>query len=138
MAQKKGSDQGIDGRLYFHDDTSGDQTKQVILSVKAGHTSVAHVRDLLGVLDREKAAIGVLIALQEPTAPMRGEAGGAGAYHSPLYDKSYPRLQILTTAELLAGKGIDMPPLRQVGATFKRAPKARLKVVQPELPQPDR
>lgn len=135
VEQKKGSDHGIDGKIFFHDDAGGDQTKQVILSVKAGHTNVAHVRDLVGVLDREKAAIGVLITLQEPTAPMRGEAAGAGAYHSPLYDKSYPRLQLLTVAELLAGKSIDMPPLRQVGATFKRAPKAKPYAVQPVLPE---
>ena len=92
--------------------------------------------DLLSGCWREKAAIGALITLQEPTAPMRGEAAGAGVYHSPLYDKSYPRLQLLTVAELLAGKAIDMPPLRQVGATFKRAPKAKPQQgVQLGLPQ---
>ena len=39
--------------------------------------------------------------------------------------KSYPRLQILTISELLSGRGIDMPPLKQVAATFKKAPKAK-------------
>ena len=34
IEQKKGADQGIDGRLYFHDDKSG-KTKQIVLSVKA-------------------------------------------------------------------------------------------------------
>jgi len=29
----------------------------------------------------------------------------------------------LTIAELLAGKKIDMPPIKQVGATFKKAEK---------------
>jgi hypothetical protein len=33
--QRKGADRGIDGRLYFHDDESG-QSKQIIFSVKAG------------------------------------------------------------------------------------------------------
>src|ERR1017187_1357512 len=33
---KKGADRGIDGRLYFHDDNSGD-SRQVIFSVKGGH-----------------------------------------------------------------------------------------------------
>ncbi len=124
VEQKKGADKGIDGRLYFHDDV-GAKTKQVILSVKAGHTSVPHVRDLRGVLDREKAEIGVLITMQEPTAPMRSEAVGAGFYASPIWGKSYPRLQILTVADLLARKGIDMPPLGQVSLTFKKAPKAK-------------
>ena len=56
---------------------------------------------------------------------MRSEAAGAGFYHSPVWDKNYPRLQILTVAELLDGKEIDMPPIRQVSATFKKAPKAK-------------
>ena len=46
--------------------------------------------------------------MQEPTQPMRTEAAGAGFYTSPVWGKNYPRLQILTIAELLAGKDIDM------------------------------
>jgi len=122
--QKKGSDKGIDGRLYFHDEANVD-TKQVILSVKAGHTSVAHVRDLHGVLDREQAQIGVLISMVEPTQPMRSEAASAGFYDSPGWKTRHPRLQILTVEELLEGKTIDMPAVRQQGATFKKAPKAK-------------
>jgi len=39
-------------------------------SVKAGlNINVAHVRDLRGVIEREKAAIGVLITMEEPTKP---------------------------------------------------------------------
>lgn len=123
--QKRGSDRGIDGRLYFHDEGTGSKTKQVILSVKSGHTSVAHVRDLWGVVEREKAQFGVLITMQEPTRPMRTEAAPAGFYQSPGWNKSYPRLQIVTVAELLEGKGIDMPPLGQVSTTFKKAPRAK-------------
>lgn len=109
--------------MYFHDDADS-KTKQIVISVKAGHTSVPHLRDLRGVLDREKAEIGVLITMQEPTSAMRSEAAGGGFYTSPVWGKSYPRIQILTVAELLCGKGIDMPPLRQVSATFKKAPRA--------------
>jgi len=132
--QKRGSDKGIDGRLYFHDENEGGKTKQVILSVKAGHTNVAHVRDLRGVVEREKAEIGVLIAMQEPTSPMRKEAASGGFYDSPWGEK-YPRLQVLTVAELLAGKGIAMPPIRQVSRTFKKAPRAKGKSGSPtEMP----
>jgi site-specific DNA-methyltransferase (adenine-specific) len=117
---KKGADRGIDGRLYFHDDDTG-KTKQVIISVKGGHTGVAHIRDLVGVLDREEAQIGVLIALQEPTKPMRTEAASAGFYDSPW--GKHPRVQILTIEELLDGAQIDMPPIRQVNQTYRRAPR---------------
>jgi site-specific DNA-methyltransferase (adenine-specific) len=121
---KKGSDKGIDGRLYFHDEANV-ETKQVILSVKAGHTSVAHVHELRGVMEREKAQIGVLISMVEPTQPMRSEAASAGFYDSPGWKTSHPRLQILTVEELLGGKRIDMPAVAQQRATFREAPKAK-------------
>jgi hypothetical protein len=34
---------------------------------------------------------------------------------------SHPRIQILTTAELLEGKKIDMPPVGHTNVTFKKA-----------------
>jgi len=89
--------------------------------VKAGRVTVAHVRDLRGVLDREKAEIGVLLCMEEPTAPMRKEAANVGFYRSPW--GQHPRLQILTIEDLLAGKNISRPPA-QTSVTFKRAPKA--------------
>jgi len=121
---KKGADKGIDGRIYFHDEGVGGKTKQVILSVKAGHTGPSHVRDLHGVIDREKAQLGVLITLQEPTHPMRSEAASTGFYESRW--GKHPKLQILTVKELLEGARIDMPPLEvmDADATFKRAKKA--------------
>jgi len=125
VEQKKGADKGIDGRLYFHDEGEGGKTKQIILSVKAGQTGVAHIRDLRGVIERENAEIGVLITMDEPTQPMRTEAADAGFYHSPGWNKNYPKLQILSVSDLLAGKGIDMPPLHQVNRTFKKAPRAK-------------
>jgi site-specific DNA-methyltransferase (adenine-specific) len=122
--EKKGADKGIDGRLNFHDEPTGGKTKQIIFSVKAGHTSVPHVRDLRGVLDREKAEMGVLITLQPPTQPMKTEAASAGFYYSPGWSKNYPRLQVVTVGELLAGKRLDAPPTGQVNVTFRRAPRA--------------
>lgn len=118
VEEKKGADKGIDGRIYFHAGEA--KTRQIILSVKAGHVTVAQVRDLRGVLDREKADIGVLISLEDPTGPMRKEAASAGFYTSPW--GKHARLQLLTIEDLLTGKGIDRPPA-QTSATFKKAPK---------------
>lgn len=127
--QKKGSDKGIDGRIVFQGDERG-SFETIIISVKAGHVTSNHVRDLKGVLDREKAAIGVLISMQEPTAPMRTEAITTGFYEPGTWGQKhekwgqkYPKIQLLTVAALLSGKKIEMPPMRQVGATFKKAPK---------------
>jgi DNA modification methylase len=123
--QKKGKDRGIDGRIYFHDDASSD-TESIIISVKAGHTGPDHVRDLRGTVEREKAAIGVLITMDEPTKEMRKEAATGEFYLSQW--GSHPKIQLLTVADLLAGKGIKRPPDRQTGATFKKAPKAKGKI----------
>lgn len=120
--QKKGADQGIDGRLYFHDE--GDKTKQVILSVKSGKLKATDVRDLRAVIDREKAEIGVLIALEEFSQPMKAEAASAGFYKSLGYNQSYPRLQLITVQDLLDGKRIEMPLEKHTNVTFKQAPKA--------------
>jgi len=130
VEQKKGSDKGIDGRLYFHDEAKVGKTKQIIFQVKAEHAAPEHVRSLLGVLDREKAEMGVLIAMQEPTPAMRAEAASAGSYQSPWRKKAYPRLQILTIEDLLGKKGVQLPPLKQVNVTFRKAPRARMKGVE--------
>jgi DNA modification methylase len=120
--QKKGADRGIDGRLYFHDDDSG-QSKQIIFSVKAGGVSVPQVRDLVGVLTREKAEIGVFLSFDEPTKPMLREAAEAGLYKST-DGTTYPRLQILTIQQILDGKQPEYP-LHRRDATFKKAPRSR-------------
>lgn len=121
--QKKGSDQGIDGRLFFHDDAE-EKTKQVVISVKAGHNiGVSFVRDLRGVIEREKAEIGVLITMQEPTQPMRIEAAEAGFYQSPGTLTSYPRLQLLTISDLLGGRKINRPFLIYGNVTHRKAAK---------------
>jgi hypothetical protein len=132
--QKKGADRGIDGRLYFHDENKRDRkTKQIIFSVKAGHVQSAYVRDLRGVIEREGAQIGVLISMEAPTKPMLKEAAEAGFYKPPGLEDRYPRIQILTIEELLAGKRVEYPRLLEV--TFKKAPKAR-PAAEKETPLP--
>jgi site-specific DNA-methyltransferase (adenine-specific) len=120
--QKKGADRGIDGRLYFHDDDSG-KSKQIIFSVKAGGVSVPQVRDLVGVLGREKAEIGVFLCFEEPTKPMIKEAAEAGFYRST-DGTTYPKLQILTIQQILDGRQPEYP-LHRRDATFKKAPRSR-------------
>ena len=123
---KKGADKGIDGRIYFHE---GDgTTRQIILSVKAGKLHAPYVRDLRGVVEREGAAIGVLLTLEEPTKPMRTEAASAGFYKSPW--GTHPKIQIVTVGSLLEGGRIDSPPSRQTSVTFKRGPKAEQKAAE--------
>ncbi len=119
--EKKGADRGIDGRRYFHDEGRGGKTKQIIFSVKAGKVTVSHIRDLVGVISREKAEIGAFLSLEPPTSPMRREAASAGFYESPW--GKHPRIQLLTIEDLLGGKSIDYPQATDV--TFKKAQRVR-------------
>ncbi|MCP5059365.1 MAG: restriction endonuclease [bacterium] len=116
--QKKGADRGIDGCLYFNEGGRRSETKEIVLSVKAGRTGVAHVRDLRGVLEREGATIGALLTMQDPTKAMISEAAAAGLYESPW--GKHPRIQILTAKQLLNGLRLDYPAPAYSNVTMKK------------------
>lgn len=106
--QKKGADTGIDGRIYLLEGKG--KARPIIIQVKSGNVSAALVRDLVGVVDREKAAIGLFISLDPPTRPMKLEATKAGVYTFPLNSKDFPKIQLRTVEELMLGKGFELPP----------------------------
>ncbi len=118
--KKKGADKGIDGVIHFIDEVSG-KPRRVVVQVKSGHVGVNAVRELKAVAAND--AIGVFITLEPPTSPMQVEAVDAGFYHSPIYNRDYPKIQILTIEDLLKGKTVDMPPQTQTNVTFAKAPK---------------
>lgn len=104
---KKGADKGIDGQIFFRTPT-GSKIEKVVLSVKAGRNlNPAMVRDLRGTLEREGAAIGVLLLAHEPTRGMLQEAREAGAY--VWEGRTFPRLQILTAAQVISGERPQWP-----------------------------
>jgi site-specific DNA-methyltransferase (adenine-specific) len=115
---RKGADRGIDGYLYF---TGHDRkTEAAIISVKAGrNVGVAMVRDLKGVIEREKAPIGIFICAVNPTREMEREAAAAGVYEG-VDGRNYPRLQIYTLAEYFAGLRPKVPLLDRQAA-YKKA-----------------
>ncbi len=125
---KKGSDRGIDGVITFLDDNTG-KPKRVLVQVKSGHVKSGDIRDLVGTIQREQAAIGVFITLEPPTSEMQREALAAGLYKSPAWSKEYPKMQMLTIADLLRTHAeVKMPP---EWGTFKQAQRAN----QPEALQ---
>ena len=65
--------------------------------------------------------------MNEPTAPMRKEAEAIGKYKYPLINKVDDRIQIVTIAEVLAGKRIGLPTWRD--DTIKSA-----KATSPTMP----
>lgn len=118
---RKGADRGIDGYLYF---TGHDRkTEAAIISVKAGrNVGVAMVRDLKGVIEREKSPIGIFICAVNPTREMEREAAAAGVYEGA-DGRTYPRLQIFTLAEYFAGLRPKVPLLDRQAA-YKKAARA--------------
>jgi site-specific DNA-methyltransferase (adenine-specific) len=92
-----------------------------VVSVKAGNNvGVSMIRDLKGVMQREKAGIGVFLTLTEPTKPMITEAAAAGQHQEPGF-APVPRLQIVTVdqAMRLRDRAVELPARRD--DTFKRA-----------------
>jgi DNA modification methylase len=115
--KKKGADTGIDGILFFRSDK--DKTEKALVSVKGGdNVGVGMVRELIAVVEREKAAIGVLISLALPTRAMEREAAAAGLYETPF--EKVPKIQIITLAELFQGIRPRIPRI-DIGATFRTA-----------------
>ena len=114
--KKKGADGGIDGLIYFRSDSK--TMERAVVSVKGGAVSVPMIRDLKGVLERDKAPIGVFLTLVPPTKPMRTEAASAGFYE--FRGRKYPRIQIITIEQALGGAKPEIP-LVDTGAAFKQA-----------------
>ena len=128
--KKKGADKGIDGVIPFFAGPTEDY-KRAIVSVKGGeHVTVAAVRDLKGVLEREKEPVGVLLALASPTKEMVTEAAASGFYESEFWNRKFPRVQIITVEEMLAGKRADIPWGK---APFAKAPTEKERAQQDTL-----
>ena len=119
---KKGADRGVDGAINFIEERG--QVRRALVQVKSGHVKSGDVRELVGTLDREGAQIGVFLTLEAPSREMVSEAASAGFYHSDLWQKDYPRVQILTVEELLNGAEVKIPPTPAGYEAFRKAGKA--------------
>jgi len=127
--QKKGADRGVDGVLFFIDEARKG-AKKVVVQVKSGHVQASYIRDLSRVVEREKAAMGFLISLERPTRPMLDEALTMGYYRSPGWNRDYPRIQIRTIEQLLAGQWFDYP---QANVTLAQAERVKSEGEQAQL-----
>ncbi len=105
---KKGADKGIDGIMTFRD--SGEAEKRIIVQVKSGKVSSRDLRDLSGTIEREKnAVLGVFITLEPPSRNMELEVLEIGPWRSTVWQKDYPKIQILTIEQLLNGAKVQFP-----------------------------
>jgi len=127
---KKGADKGIDGVMTFTD-SSSDSDKRIIIQVKSGKVKSGDIRDLNGTVDREKNAVmGVFITLEPPSHNMELEAMEIGYYHSQGFNRDYPKIQIFTIEQLLAGEKVKFPG---TDTTLKQAQREHIEIKQRDL-----
>jgi SAM-dependent methyltransferase len=107
--EKQVGDKGIDGvaRFYLEKNIYG----RLLVSVKGGKTvGPQFVRDLIGTVEMQKAQMGVLITMSEPSPGVLDAVNHGGTYKWPMNNQTYPRFQVLTIRELLNGDRVKMPP----------------------------
>ena len=116
---RKGADTGIDGIIWFKPDSR--TTEKAIVEVKGATTGVKDIGRLAQVIEREGAKIGVFITAQPPTRAMERDAAAVGIWENPQTGKTYPRLQIITLAELFQNKRPNLPTsIESAGRKAKR------------------
>ncbi len=126
---KKGGDKGIDGTAFFL--TGKGENAKVVFQVKSGTVGRGDVSKLNNDRTREGAELAVFLTLQPPTQGMKSEASAAGFYEHNLMDRNYPRIQIVTIAEIVEQhKRLDIPMSLEV---LKKAQALTLKDLQSEL-----
>lgn len=107
--EKQVGDKGIDGVVRFPANHAGD-TARALVSVKGGRQiNPGMVRDLVGTVQQQKAEMGIFICMTEPTAGVLEVVRKSGAYVWPVNQRSYPKVQVLTVEQLLAGERPQMP-----------------------------
>ena len=112
--KRRAGDRGVDGRCYFKDDPGipNGPTRQIIISVKSGKLSPAFVRELQGTVDRERAAMGVLLTLKDPSKQSIGDAAHSSFYRC--VQGEFPRIQIITVKQILNGEQLRLPQLMRI------------------------
>jgi len=106
--QKKGADQGVDGKAFFP--ITDKDFGTILFQVKSGKVDSRDIRDMVGTMSREKADLGIFITLKPPTEPMRKEAKSAGLYHYEFFNRDIPRIKIVTVEDILnSAAQLDVP-----------------------------
>ena len=111
VTTKRTADGGIDGRLYFGLPDARDLSSMAI-EVKGGkNVGIKDVRELRGVLDNDQALLAGLIVLDPfgPTKERNIRRFMADAGDLDVMGVKYPRMQVMTVADILDGKRFHTP-----------------------------
>ena len=116
VTSRRTADGGIDGRLYFEmpamERKFADDLQSMIIEVKGGvNVNIGVVRDLRGALERDEARMAGLIVMGDlgdrKTKNFRREMAAAGDLN--VRGVPYPRMQLLTVADILKGTRFHTP-----------------------------
>jgi hypothetical protein len=106
--EKQVGDRGIDGVVRFP--AGPNVVGRALVSVKGGEQiAPTMIRDLLGTVQTQKAEIGILILMKEPTKGIKTAAAEGGLCEIKALGKGFPKIQVLTVQQLLDGKRANMP-----------------------------
>jgi NACHT-associated inactive restriction endonuclease len=112
--EKQVGDKGIDGVARFPLNTKYSKASRefgrILVSVKGGKTvGPQFVRDLVGTVESQKAEMGILITMANPTKGVLDAGNHGGTYTLPVNGQTFPRVQVITVAELLTAKRPKTP-----------------------------
>ncbi len=127
VTTKRTADGGIDGRLYFSIPNERD-LQSMAIEVKGGkNVNITALRALKGVLDNDYALISGLI-IMEPLGTVRERNFRqfmAGAGDLVIDGIDYPKMQMLTIADILEGKRFHTPSVAGRGLSQPTLPGTR-------------
>ena len=107
--QKQRGDGGIDGRGNLVIRPDNFDSDVVLAQVKGGKPSRGQLRDFLHVVDREGAAMGIFITLEDVSKAWHAEAVGSGEIN--IGASVFPRVQCWSIREFFEGSPPRLPPL---------------------------
>ncbi|HJX03993.1 MAG TPA: site-specific DNA-methyltransferase, partial [Dehalococcoidia bacterium] len=110
---------------------SGKRKGSIVVQIKGGRSLTSGmIRDLAGIVEKQGAAMGLLISLNKPTLSVITESVHVGIYESELWHRKFLKIQIRSVAELLEGKSFDIPQpynlLKKASAKKEKIETARL------------
>ena len=124
VTTKRSADGGVDGRLYFGLPNERD-LQSMAIEVKGGkNVGINVIRELRGVLNNDAALMAGLI-IMEPlggTKERNFHRFMAEAGDLDVLGVQYPRMQILTVAEILEGKRFNTPSIAGRGVSQPALP----------------
>jgi len=104
------ADGGVDCLTLFDIDRT--DSGVVLVSVKGGRIiPQTFVRDLIGAVEAQQAQIGILVTLANPTKSVIDAATHSGVWTHPVTGQTFPRVQVISVADLLAGRRPCTPQL---------------------------